>query len=348
MKNIVSGKVSIGFAATLLVLGINAVVAYQSISTITENNRLESHGDEIITVLGEILSTLKDVEMGQREYQLTNNPQYLAAHRIDLVKIRTHLKLLVDLKPHPQPQVVPFETTIARYLSELNASIDRRQAQVLTPASQIISSQGGQKSIDRIRNIVMSLERSERIILDRMRTESRKSLADAKIAFGISGLLDLLLLGILYGLVNWDLTKKQQAESTLRDYVAEFEELYHNAPCGYHSLDPTGKFLRINRTELQMLGYEEAEIVGCKSIVDLLTPNSVQIFYDRFQTVKTRGWIHDLELDLVRKDGQIVPISATVIAIRDDCGNYLSSRSTLIDISDYRRKSRKKFANLCN
>jgi hypothetical protein len=36
MKNIASGRVSIGFAATLLVLILNAIVAYQSISTIAE------------------------------------------------------------------------------------------------------------------------------------------------------------------------------------------------------------------------------------------------------------------------------------------------------------------------
>jgi PAS domain S-box-containing protein len=334
MKTVTSSKVSIGFVATLLVLAINAVVAYQSISTIAENNRLESHSDDIITLLSRMLLTLQDVEMGQREYQLTNNPQYLAARRIDIAKIRNQLKLLVDLKPNSPKLRIPFETTIDRHLRDLSTTIDRRQAQVLTPANQIVLSQGGQRSIDRIRSTIASLDRSEQIVVNRLRIESKKSLADAKIAFGISGLLDLLLLGILYALVHWDLTKKDRSESILRDYVAEFEELYHNAPCGYHSLDSTGQFLRINRTELQMLGYEEAEIIGCKNIVDLLAPESIQALDDNFPTVKTRGWIHDLELNLVRKDGQIVPISATVIAIKDDRGNYLGSRSTVIDIRD--------------
>jgi PAS domain S-box-containing protein len=334
MKNIASAKVSIGFAATLLVLVVNAIIAYQSISRISENNRLETHTDDVLTVLGTMLSALKNVEMGQREYLLTNNPQYLAAHRIDIAQIRTQLKLLVDLKPGERLGVAPFQQTIDRHLNELSATIDRRQAQILAPARQIVLSEGGQQSIDQIRKIITSLDRSEHVILDRLQAESRKSLADTKIAFGISGLLDLVLLSIFYGLVNWDLTKKQQTESTLREYVAEFEELYHNSPCGYHSLDSTGKFLRINRTELQMLGYEEAEIIGCKSIVDLLAPDSTQVFYDNFPIIKTRGWIHDLEFQMVRKDGQVVPVSATVVGIKDAEGNYLGSRSTVIDISD--------------
>ena len=280
MKTVTSSKVSIGFVATLLVLAVNAVVAYQSISTIAENSRLEFRSDDIITVLGRMLLALKDVEMGQREYELTNNPQYLAARRIDISRIRTQLKLLVDLKPHRQEPRVNFETTIDRHLSDLSTTIDRRQAQVLTPANQIVLSQGGQRAITRIRSKIASLDRSERIVLARLQAESKKSLVDTKIAFGISGLLDLLLLSILYGLVHWDLTKKQEAESTLRDYVAEFEELYHNAPCGYHSLDSTGEFVRINRTALKILGYENAEIIGYKSILDLLSPDSIKTFYD--------------------------------------------------------------------
>jgi PAS domain S-box-containing protein len=333
MKNITSSKVSIGFVAALLLLAANAIIAYQSISTIAENNRSETHHGKTIDILGTMLSILKNVEMGQREYFLTNNPQYLAAHRIDIAQIGIQSKLLADLNAERQ-QLVAIKTRIDRHLSELTATIDKRQAQVLTPASQIVASQSGQKAIEQIRSIITSLARSEQNTLDRLQNESRKSLVDTKVAFGISGLLDLLLLGILYGLVHWDLTKKQQAESKLRDYVAEFEELYHNAPCGYHSLDSTGKFTRINRTELQMLGYEEAEIIGHKNIVDLLAVESIQKFHDNFPIIQTRDWIRDIEFQMVRKDGQIVPVSVTILGIKDAQGNYLGSRSTVIDISD--------------
>ena len=333
MKNIALGKVSIGFITTLLVLIVNAIVAYQSVSAITENNRLKSHSDDVLTVLEKMLSTLKNVEMGQREYLLTNNPQYLAAHRIDITQIRAQLKILTELKSKQQP-LASLETGIDRHLDELIDTIDRRQAQVLTPPGRVVLAQSGQRSIEQIRQTIVSLDRSERTNLDRLQSASKQSLADTKVAFGISGLLDLILLAMLYGLVSKDLTKKQQSESILRDYVAEFEELYHSAPCGYHSLDPTGKILRINRTELQMLGYAEAEIIGCKNIGDLLTTASIQKLDDNFSVVKTRGWISDIEFEMIRKDGQIVPVSATVVAIKDAAGNYLGSRATVIDISE--------------
>jgi PAS domain S-box-containing protein len=346
MKNIASPRVSIGFIATLLVLTVNGIVAYQSISKIAENNRSTIYSDRVLTNLEKMLSTLKDVERGQREYLLTNNPQYLAAHRIDIVQIRTRLKSLVDLKPDSAEPISDIErrsstspiaasaVQIDGYLNRLLTTIDRRQARVLTPARQNELSQQGQQSIEQIRQSIASLDRSERLVLDRLQVESRRSLTETKIAFGISSLLDLLLLIILFGLVSSDLSKQQQSESTLRDYATEFEELYHNAPCGYHSLDATGQVVRMNRIELQMLGYEESEIIGCKNIVDLLSTESIQKLDENFSIVKTQGRISDLEVEMLRKDGRIVPVSATVVAIKDIEGNYLGVRVTLIDISD--------------
>lgn len=332
MKIITSGKVSLGFAATLLVLVINAIVAYQRIETVTNNNHMAIASDRVLNLVVKTISTLKDVERGQREYLLTDNPQYLVAHRIDIAQIRTHLNSLSDLKSARVP--VSWQPQIERQLNELVETIDLRQARVLAPARQLELTQRGQQSIEQIRQILASLDRSERSQLDRLHRESYQSLIDTKVAFAIAGLLDLGLLTFLYGLVGWDFTRKNQAELILRDYVADFEELYHSAPCGYHSLDAAGKFLRINRTELEMLGYTEAELIGCKNIVDLLTSDSLQKLDDNFTLLKTRGWISDIEFEMVCKDGRIVPVSGTVVAIKDASGNYLGARVTTIDISE--------------
>ena len=340
MKHVISGQVSIGFAATLLGLVINTVVAYHSSSAVTENNRAEVYSNSVLNVLGRILSTLKDVEIGQREYLLTNNPQSLAANLLDITKIRTQLNLLADLKS-PRQQLVPSEQNINRHLNELIKTIEQRQLQALTPARQLQQSQQGKKSIEQIRQIVTGLDRVERSSLDKLQTKFRKSLTQTKIALGIFGLLDLLLLAFLYRLVSLDVTKKHKADSILRDYVAEFEELYDSAPCGYHAQDLSGKVLRMNRTGLEMLGYAESEIIGCKNIVDLLTAASIQKLDASRSIVRTHGWISDVEFEMVRKDGRVVPVSATVVAIKDACGNYLGYRVTVIDISE-RLRSRQQ------
>jgi PAS domain S-box-containing protein len=333
MKNLTSPRVSIGFVVTLLVLIINAGFAYQSISTISENNRLEVRGDDVLTVLDDLLDTVKDLDVGQREYLLTNNPRYLESHRADVTKLRERLKLLTDLKFDPQ-QIGSVRSTIERKSNELIATVDLLQLKPLTNARQSELSQQGQQLINELRQAVNDLNRIEYFKRDRLRSDSSKSLAETKVAFGISGLLDLILLGILFTLVSKDLIRRQQSEAKIQDYATEFAELYHSAPCGYHSLDVNGNFVRINHTELQMLGYEEAELIGGKSFRDLLTPESDRVFWDNFSVAKQRGWIRDLEFQMIHKDGRIVPVSATAIVVNDEDGNYLTSRWTTIEIGE--------------
>jgi PAS domain S-box-containing protein len=137
----------------------------------------------------------------------------------------------------------------------------------------------------------------------------------------------------MLGMVG-DITEKKQAEEELKRSAAEVHDLYNNAPCGYHSLDRDGLIVAINDTELAWLGYRREEIIGKKKFVDLLTPDSRQIFAHNFPRFKERGRVQDLEMELMRKDGTILPVAVSATAIKDAAGEYLASRSTLFDITD--------------
>lgn len=128
----------------------------------------------------------------------------------------------------------------------------------------------------------------------------------------------------------------------LRDQVRsaeadEIEDLYNKAPCGYHSLDADGYYIRINDTELAWLGYERDEVVGKMGFFDMLSPASRETFQERFESMKVQGLARDLEFEMVRRDGTILPVLINATAIRDADGNFLSSRSTMNDITDRKR-----------
>ena len=131
-----------------------------------------------------------------------------------------------------------------------------------------------------------------------------------------------------------EIAERHQAEAALKQTAAELGDLYNNAPCGYHSLDRDGRFILINDTELKMLGYTREDIIGKKKFSDLLTPESLSTFQANFPRFKERGWVRDIEFQMVRKDGIIVPVSLNAIAIKDPDGNFIMTRSTMIDIRD--------------
>jgi PAS domain S-box-containing protein len=133
-----------------------------------------------------------------------------------------------------------------------------------------------------------------------------------------------------------DITTSKQAEEALQKYADEFQELYNHAPCGYHSLDKEGTIVLVNETELDMLGYDRDEFLG-KKFSDLLTAEGLKTFQDNFPRFQQRGWVRDLQFQLLRKDGTFLPVSLNSTAIKDAQGNYLMSRSTILDITDRKR-----------
>jgi PAS domain S-box-containing protein len=127
-----------------------------------------------------------------------------------------------------------------------------------------------------------------------------------------------------------ELAKRQEIEAILKQSNDEIQDLYNNAPCGYHSLDNEGKVIRMNNTELEWLGYSRNEIIG-KQFTDLLTVNSLSVFQTNFSKFKQQGWIKNLEFNLKCKHGSVLPVSMSATAIKDVSGNFIMSRSIVVD-----------------
>lgn len=135
-----------------------------------------------------------------------------------------------------------------------------------------------------------------------------------------------------------DITDRKLTEDKIKRLADEFQDLYDNAPCGYHSLDADGTYTQINDTELRWLGYSREEVVDKLKFSDVITAESLQTFRQNFPLFKARGWINDLEFEMVRRDGTTFTVVLSATAIKDAEGNYVSSRSTLFDITDRKHR----------
>lgn len=145
----------------------------------------------------------------------------------------------------------------------------------------------------------------------------------------------------LFGTVQ-DITEHKLAEQELLKKTREIEDLYQNAPCGYHSLDSEGRIIQINNTELNWLGYNRDEVVGKLLVGDLLTPESRTAFEENFPLFKHGGVLNNVEFDFVRKDGSTFPVLLTSTAIFDADGNFVASRTVLSDNSVHKQLERER------
>ena len=121
--------------------------------------------------------------------------------------------------------------------------------------------------------------------------------------------------------------------------TAELQDLYDNAPCGYHSLGSDGTFLRMNTTLPGWLGYPREELIG-RRFADFLTPASALSFEANLRAlgVPTSSEAYgEFEYEMIRKDGATRWLRFIVTIVRDHQGRYVKSRSASIDVTEHRR-----------
>ena len=120
-------------------------------------------------------------------------------------------------------------------------------------------------------------------------------------------------------------------QKEVQEKTFELEDLYDNAPNGYHSLDKDGTIIRINDTELRWFGYTREEIVGKVRAFDLLTPASQEVFNLNYQTLLKNGHVDALQLDFIRRDGSVFAGLVSATEIKDVQGQLLMTRSSVIN-----------------
>jgi PAS domain S-box-containing protein len=119
------------------------------------------------------------------------------------------------------------------------------------------------------------------------------------------------------------------------------EELYESAPCGYVTARPDGTIVRVNRTLLDWTGHERGALLSGRGIQDLLTVPG-RIFYETHVAplLRLQGMVKEVAVDLLLRDGGVLPVMLNSVQLLDDQGRPASVRTTFVDMSDRRRYER--------
>jgi PAS domain S-box-containing protein len=119
--------------------------------------------------------------------------------------------------------------------------------------------------------------------------------------------------------------------------IEDFEDLFDNAPCGYLSLDSSGRILRTNRTLRAWLGYEAHELQG-KRFHDLLNIAG-KIYYETHfaPLLRMQGSFNEVALDFLMKSGASVPVLVNAHERRDEAGAVKLIGVSVFNVTDRRR-----------
>ncbi len=135
-----------------------------------------------------------------------------------------------------------------------------------------------------------------------------------------------------------DITDFKRAQAKLGEQVREYEDLYNNAPCGYHSLDRDGVIVGINDTELSWLGVTREEVVGKRRLSEFLSEKSKEVFRRTFPSLIATGRLDELEIELRKANGDLSPVLVSATALKGPDGEFQNTRSVMLDFSRLRRE----------
>jgi PAS domain S-box-containing protein len=135
-----------------------------------------------------------------------------------------------------------------------------------------------------------------------------------------------------------DITKRKKSEEALRESEERYRILFDEAPVGYHELDGAGRIVRVNRTELNMLGYEAEDMLG-RHVWDFLDEEEKDASRRKVRA-KLEGTAQEgraFERTYLRKDGTRIPVLIEDRRLGNDSGQPPGIRSTLQDITERKR-----------
>ncbi|MFH0752944.1 MAG: PAS domain S-box protein, partial [Candidatus Omnitrophota bacterium] len=121
-------------------------------------------------------------------------------------------------------------------------------------------------------------------------------------------------------------------EIKLKQSEEQYRSLFDDAPIGYHEIDLEGKLTRVNRTELEMLGYSASDMIG-RPVWDFAEEHNVarEAVMEKLSAGKISS--QPFERNYLRRNGRFIPVLIKDFPIRSDNGALLGIRSTIMDIS---------------
>jgi PAS domain S-box-containing protein len=121
----------------------------------------------------------------------------------------------------------------------------------------------------------------------------------------------------------------------------DLQDLFENGSIGIRFVAANGTILAANQAELELFGYEASEFVGH----NLREFHSDERVFEEFMERLSAGQtLHSYEAQMRCKDGRLRYVSTDSSVKRTSDGRFLHTRSFTHDITDRRRRMKRRSA----
>jgi PAS domain S-box-containing protein len=327
-----------GAGLALLLVAVITGVGYRSIVAFEERAERVDHTHQVQLEVAGLQAMYSRMRFEWRSYLGSGREDSLAGFERVAAGLPGQIERLKGLtadNPRQQERIGRVAELIEADVPAMADALLRRRTGGLSRPEEVQAEFAkGRGTVEGIAAIAAELQQEERRLLAARELEADAAARLAKGVIAAGGLCSLLLLALTLRLLGAEVKQRREAEAAARAAAAEADDLFENAPCGYHSVDDEGRILRINRTWLSWLGYERHEVVGRLMHPELMTPESAAQFREKwFPLFLRQGWLKEVEFEYRRKDGSTFPGSLQTTAVRDSRNRIIASRTVVFDIT---------------
>ena len=152
-------------------------------------------------------------------------------------------------------------------------------------------------------------------------------------------------IGLLLTSFNTLVGERMHAEEALRESEERFRNILEHAPIGMSVVSLEGRFMLVNRSLCEMVGYAKEELERL-TFQEITAPEDLETDLANVQQLLDGGInSYSMEKRYIRKDHQVVWVQLSVSVIRSAVGIPLYFVAQIEDITD-RRQSREQIHQL--
>lgn len=146
-----------------------------------------------------------------------------------------------------------------------------------------------------------------------------------------------ILVFFLYQQAAKEISQRKSAEEKLRVSEERYRHIYHKTPIMLHSIDTSGKIIRVSDHWVDVMGYDRSEVIG-RHLTEFFTPESRKLALSTiFPRFFNTGFFKDVPYTYVKKNKETIDILLSCYGVRDDAGKVIRSLAVSVDVTDKNR-----------
>ena len=215
MKWSIDKWIYVGFAMALVVLCVIGLISYRNASQLAVPPYDLGQSREILERLNNLLSLMRDAEIGQRGYIITGDEDYLEPYRIAVAMIGRKMEDLRRLIVHnsdQQRKLLLLNSLITTELAEFKQTIELRKNKGFEAALQVILTDRGREVMDEIRSLVSEMEDEEKGFLSQQLRVEEGKVQNTTYLIILGSLLAFALVSFATFIIHRDITERKRAE----------------------------------------------------------------------------------------------------------------------------------------